>query len=281
MGRSVWLCNSTALPFLSARRVEKGLQTMGHLTDLGDRPADRLRCPIQVQDQPVPEAIGRLQAIRPLGNHAGLVIDPLHRCTGLTRIEVVQDRRLPAVVGREESTEVQAQVLGLPAELPQPPRGCDPSGSRVEDLLEPQPDLIHLLQSRQLLEQRLQRLPLLSGQTLGVAAEFPHPAAEGVAFLLVQLRLVRAGEFFRRVSTASLNFLATWNRSVTARLFFSRTAHAAGEADPRSTRWVRTCWCCSSESRSRHFNAAAVSLPRATARIFGWVGSLRSVINVT
>src|SRR5512135_972969 len=213
---------------LASKKVRKSSQTMGHLTDLSDRPADRLRRPIQVQDQPVPEAIGRLQAIRPLGNHAGLVIDPLHRGTGLTRIEVVQDRRPPAVVGREESTEVQAQVLGLPAELPQPPRGCDPIGSRVEDLLEPQPDLIHLLQGREFLEQRLQRLPLLSGQTLGGAAEFPHPAAEGLAFLLVQLRLVLAGEFFRRVSTASLNFLATWNRSVTARLFFSRAAHAAG-----------------------------------------------------
>ena len=34
--------------------------------------------------------------------------------------------------------------------------------------------------------------------------------------------------FFRKVSTTSLNFLATWNRSVTARLWGNRRAHAAG-----------------------------------------------------
>ena len=48
-----------------------------------------------------------------------------------------------------------------------------------------------------------------------------------------------------------------------------------------STRWVRTCWRCSSERRSKHFRAAAVSLPRATAKIWGRAGSLRSVMSVT
>src|SRR5512133_1194282 len=40
-----------ALPFLSASWVDKGLQPLGRLADLLDRPADRLRGPIQVQDQ--------------------------------------------------------------------------------------------------------------------------------------------------------------------------------------------------------------------------------------
>src|SRR5512135_1772346 len=47
-----------ALPFLSARRVEKGRQALGHLTDLLDRPTDRLPRPIQVQDQARPQAVG-------------------------------------------------------------------------------------------------------------------------------------------------------------------------------------------------------------------------------
>ena len=65
------------------------------------------------------------------------------------------------------------------------------------------------------------------------------------------------------------------------RLCFRRVAHAAGEADPMSIRWVRTCWRGSSARRSKHFWAAAVSLPRATARICGCAGSLRSVQSVT
>ena len=61
---TVWVAGDTAaetdesffmgLPFLSAGRVEKGLQSVGHLTDLLDRPTDRLRRPIQVQDQARP-----------------------------------------------------------------------------------------------------------------------------------------------------------------------------------------------------------------------------------
>jgi hypothetical protein len=43
-----------ALPFLSARRVEKGLQAAGHLADLSDRPTDRFGRSIQVQDQAIP-----------------------------------------------------------------------------------------------------------------------------------------------------------------------------------------------------------------------------------
>src|SRR4051794_23413207 len=72
-----------AVPFLSARRVEKYLQAPGHLSDLLDRPADRLRRTIQVQDQAIPQTLGRLQAVRPLGDHPRLVVDPLHRPTRL------------------------------------------------------------------------------------------------------------------------------------------------------------------------------------------------------
>jgi hypothetical protein len=50
--------NDLALPFLSASRVEKGLQPSSHLADLLDRPADRLRRPIQVQDQTLPQSVG-------------------------------------------------------------------------------------------------------------------------------------------------------------------------------------------------------------------------------
>ena len=59
----------SALPFLSARRVKKGLQIVGDLSDLLDRPTDRFGRPIQVQDQATPQAVGGLQAIRPLGDH--------------------------------------------------------------------------------------------------------------------------------------------------------------------------------------------------------------------
>ena len=65
------------LPFLCAGRVEKGLQSVGHLADLLDRPTDCLRRPIQVQDQACPQAIGGLQSIGPLGDHPRLVVDPL------------------------------------------------------------------------------------------------------------------------------------------------------------------------------------------------------------
>jgi DUF1016 N-terminal domain len=47
-----------ALPFLSARPVEKGLHAPGHLADPIDRVADGIRRPIQVQDQSVPQALG-------------------------------------------------------------------------------------------------------------------------------------------------------------------------------------------------------------------------------
>src|SRR5512135_1049188 len=258
--------NST-LPFLSARRVEKGLQPSGHLADLLDRPADRLRGPIQVQDQTRPQTLGRLQPVRPLGDHSRLIVDPLHCCTRLTRIKVVQDLCLPLVIGREERPEVQPQVYSLSPESPQPARRRGAVTSLVEDLLEAEPHPIQILQLRDLLEQALQRLPFLQCQALGITAEGPHLGAECLPLGLVQLRLIFTGHFFRSASTASLNFLATWNRSVTARLFFNRATHAAGYAEPMSTRWVRTCWCCSSVRRSKHFKAAAVSLPRATPKI--------------
>src|SRR5512135_1024591 len=118
-------CEKTALPFLSASRVKKGLQTVGDLSDLLDRPTDRFGRPIQVQDQATPQAVGGLQAIRPLGNHPRLVVDPLHRRARLSRIEVVQDLRLPAVVGLEERAEIQPDALGLAPQSPQPPCGSD------------------------------------------------------------------------------------------------------------------------------------------------------------
>src|SRR5512135_355730 len=218
----------SALPFLSARWVEMGLQPSGPLSDLLDRPTNCFRCPIQVQDQTRPQAVGGFQAVGPLGDHPRLVVDPLHRRTGLMRIEVVQDLRLPAVIGLEEWAEVQSQPFGLTPELPQPACGCDPVRGRIEDLLGPEADPVQLLQCRDLLEQALKCLPLLRRQALGTTAEGPHLRAERLPLGLVQLRLVLTGQFFRRASTASLNFLATWNRSVTARLCFNRTAHAAG-----------------------------------------------------
>jgi AhpD family alkylhydroperoxidase len=45
------------VPFLSAGRVEKHLQALCHLADLLDRPADRLRGTIQVQDQAIPQTV--------------------------------------------------------------------------------------------------------------------------------------------------------------------------------------------------------------------------------
>ena len=45
------------LPFLSARPVNQGLQALGHLADVLDRVADRLRRPDSVQDQSVPQTL--------------------------------------------------------------------------------------------------------------------------------------------------------------------------------------------------------------------------------
>src|SRR4051794_26164759 len=144
------------------------------------------------------------------------------------RIEVVQDLRLPPVVGREERAEVQPQVFGLTPQSPQPSRCRSAIAGCVEDLLEAEAYPVQLLQLRDLLEQALQRLPFLRCQALGITAEGPHLGAKRLPLGLAQLRLIFTRHFFRSASTASLNFLATWNRSVTARLCFNRVAHAAG-----------------------------------------------------
>src|SRR5512138_1307508 len=143
-------------------------------------------------------------------------------------IEVVQDLRLPPVVCLEERLEVQPQAFGLATQLPQPACRRGAVTGCIEDLLEPEADPVQLLQHRDLLEQSLQCLLLLGRQALRIAAEGPHLRAERLPLGLVQRRLVFTGQFFRRASTTSLNFLATWNRSVTARLCFSRSAQAAG-----------------------------------------------------
>src|SRR5512135_772162 len=199
-----------ALPFLSAGRVKKSSQALGHLANLLDRPADRFRGPIQVQDQAVPETVGRLQPVRPQGDHPCLVVDSLHRRTRLMRIKVVQDLGLPPVVGRKEGTEIQSKAFGLTAELPQPTRRCGAVARRVKDLFEPETDPVQLLQVRDLLEQVLQRLLLLGRQALWITAERPHLRTKRLPLGLGQLRLVLTGQFFRSASTASLNFLATW-----------------------------------------------------------------------
>src|SRR5512135_1696705 len=143
------------------------------------------------------------------------------------RIKVVQDLGLPPVVGRKAGTEIQSKAFGLTAELPQPTRRCGAVARRVKDLFEPETDPVQLLQVRDCLEQALQRLPLLGRQALRITAEGPHLRAERLPLGRGQLRLGLTGQFFRCASTTSLNCLATWNRSVTARLFLSRTAHAA------------------------------------------------------
>src|SRR5262249_34298214 len=143
-------------------------------------------------------------------------------------IEVVQDLRLPPVIGREERPEVQPQVDSLLTESPQPARRRGAVAGRVEDLLEAEPHPVQIPQRRDRLEQALQRLPVLRRQALGITAEGPHLGAKRLPLGLAQLRLISTRHFFRSASTASLNFLATWNRSVTARLFFNRSAHAAG-----------------------------------------------------
>src|SRR5512142_541287 len=137
------------------------------------------------------------------------------------RIEVVQDRCLPPVVGREERAEVQPPVFGLTPQSPQPSRRRGAIAGCVENLLEAETHPVQLLQLRDLLEQALQRLPFLRCQALWIAAK-------RLPLGLAQLRLIFTGHLFRSASTASLNFLATWNRSVTAPLFFNRSAHAAG-----------------------------------------------------
>src|SRR5512147_2356696 len=185
MHQRLYQLQKLPLPFLSARRVEKGLQTSGHLADLLDRPADRLRGPIQVQDQTRPQALGRLQPVRPLGANPRLVVDPLHRRTRLTRIEIVQDLRLPPIVGREERPEVQPQVFSLSAELPQPSCRCGTVTGCVEDLLEAEADPGQLFPPPEFLQKALQRLPALGRQGFPINAESPNPRAEGLPLRLV------------------------------------------------------------------------------------------------
>src|SRR5512135_3751565 len=144
------------------------------------------------------------------------------------RIEVVQNRCLPPVVGREERAEVQPRVFGLTPQLPQPSRRRGAVACYVEDFLEAEAHPVQLLELRDLLKQAPQRLPFLQCQALGITAEGPHLGAKRPPLGLAQLRLIFTGHFFLSASTASLNFLATWNRSVTARLFLNRSAHAAG-----------------------------------------------------
>src|SRR5512147_3310195 len=89
------------------------------------------------------------------------------------RIEVVQDRRLPPVVGREERAEVQPQVFGLTPQSPQPSRRRGAIAGYVEDLLEAKAHPVQLLELRDLLKQAPQRLPFLRCQALGITAEGP------------------------------------------------------------------------------------------------------------
>ena len=122
-------------------------------------------------------------------------------------------------------------------------------------------------------QEGLQRLLLLGTQTLGIAAEGPHLGPKGFSLVLGQLRLVLSSVF--QAVTTSLNFLATWNRSVTARLALGAAPDKPAPCCPMG----RTCWRCSCVSRSRHFTAV-VSLP-APPQDLRPRRSLRSVINVT
>src|SRR5512135_661012 len=144
------------------------------------------------------------------------------------RIKVVQDLRLPPVVGLKERAEVQPHAFGVAAEFPQPACRRGPVAGRIKELLEPEAHPVQLLQRRDPLKQALQRLLPLGRQALRIAAEGPHLRTERLPLRLAQLRLGLTRQFFRSASTASLNLLATWNRSVTARQCFSRVAHAAG-----------------------------------------------------
>ena len=53
----------------------------------------------------------------------------------------------------DEATWQFFALLGLTAELPQPPGGCRPVAGRIEDRLEPEADPIQLLQVRDRLEE--------------------------------------------------------------------------------------------------------------------------------
>src|SRR5512135_2128747 len=96
------------------------------------------------------------------------------------RIEVVQDRCLPPVVGREERAEVQPQVFGLTPQSPQPARRRGAIAGCVANLLEAETHPVQLLQLWDLLEQALQRLPFLRCQALWITAVGPHRLTEGI-----------------------------------------------------------------------------------------------------
>ena len=98
---------------------------------------------------------------------------------------------------------------------------------------------------------------------------------------LVSFALYSRVIFLRKLSTTSLNFLATWNRSVTARLWgnlrSARRRISRPHVDPMGADLLALFL----REPIQAFQRRRLTLPRSTAKICGRVGSLRSVINVT
>ena len=85
--------------------------------------------PVQVQDQPGPQALGRLQPEGPFDDHPGLVVYPLDRPARLPGVEVVQDLLLPVLKRMDEGRqlrEVGPACPGITRSTPDGPCG-DPS----------------------------------------------------------------------------------------------------------------------------------------------------------
>src|SRR5262249_15979244 len=191
-----------------------------------NRPPDPLSHPVHVQDQPGPQRLARLQAIGSLEDYSCLVIQALDGTTALPAGEVGQNAVPVPLVHPHEGTPVHARGLGLLTPVPDLRLCRLPVDGGIEDVRQLPTQLMDHAQRRQLLEQRLQGCRLLRSLVGRATAELPHPRPELLPLRLAQLRLMRAGHFFRRSSATARSFWATWKRSMTDWLLGSRSSQA-------------------------------------------------------
>jgi hypothetical protein len=109
----------TALPFLGASRSKQIAEARHQFVDLAEGIRHRVAGPVQVQHQSAPETVGTFQTIRPLEDHACLVIDPFHRTTALPRLEVVQDLVLPTPERLNKRRQLGERVQQVQEQLEQ------------------------------------------------------------------------------------------------------------------------------------------------------------------
>ena len=123
------------LPFLSGSKEPP--EAHHQFLDLVDGVQDDLCCPVDVQDQPGPQAVRPLQPIRPSQDHSGLVVQPFDWPTCLPGCKVIQDLLLPPLEGCDEAFQLRGVVQHVQEQSDQRSIRLVPIPGRVKDLLEP------------------------------------------------------------------------------------------------------------------------------------------------